>query len=1634
MRKITARILACIMFLSTLQGGQILWAAPTNAQGFEVSRKMLQEDSTGLSEKERDETAGETALIKWNISTAAKYILSYYIEAEKGTNTVTKKVEIEVDNLDKTNINLGIKTSTAGSSDNNHYVERVFDNSSQTWGYDTTGTKGPIDTITKTLKMGSGQSRVDQEYNIELTDITMKLDGNSQDNLKLKFKISGDYLIVYTNGIAKGNITPFELRYGDATSTSVVADGKIFNGPKNYTITPTHLFTEPNGALKSLTMIEDITKDKPGSVPGVKVNFAQVKEIDAGTFKYVHKIGSANTNITLQLGTRYTLGSMTNAIRLDFKPINDPTNNQDGSVQINLDKSVENAVSVDDATNTVSIYLSQKELEDANDQIPIVWEALDTSTIVDGSFQYGNQAEQYWPANKGYTYLGYSFNKTSDNQVQLNIQPYNINATATYSIYILSNPDTELSAPQVVYEYDPSKTDTSNITAIVPAGSPSYFKVVVSIDNNTFESQMVYYHPDKYPTVPQVTQIKSIDNVYVVPNENSNLANAQPQAIGFDIEWLAPDDVASLLNGNKLYYELLLRKDKDDYDPISNTSGVTADVYATYSKIFEVSLNDAGKVVVNIVAGTAGGANEPELRYNQTNGSFTMENVSLMNYDKTPDGTPHGWEQIEIAENHLATTSGNYLKSVQGEEKRKDNLLNRLVPGTYYLSFRTVLVSDTDETPIVYSEESNMVALTLDNSNEIIPVPSTIIATDTTDSDKAVISEQITINNVDIRNYVKKMLEPADLKLYTDEEETVGRFSGTYEIYLYQKSSQLAKTIEGVENGSITPIEVTHEGALNLSGNEKYIENLRKGEVIPIKLSASSLIGDGNRNFEIKGLDENEVYYIQIRVKLSPWRNSIDEMNSSKVPPRYSLFSKEITFTTTATPVPPSPEDKVPPAPEDIWIEEQKSNTTVTLGWAPANFEPDEEITKTYYEFIRSGLQLTSSEKGKDVEDLVAADSTRVGFRSNDPKENNPYMSTYLSSAKAWTNLEPGQESSLFRLTDDTLSPNKIYYYYVRTVCMIDGSPIKSTWIMVPVTTSPVGMPINLKVELDKNYSHDTKDEIVISFDAPVPSDSSIPDDYDFDIAVQGEMDDSYSTTKYRVTKLNSKEDASLTPEGYTHFVYKITDLKPNKRYFIKVRVVDKTSDLTDDNEYPTSLYCDAVSTRTEYDEEEDDKDNKFEEYIKQFEQEAEKLKKKPYWVVETGTTYKYRESYITSDIGLKKEYELVVEDDSEATYYLPVSVFTKANESNTTLKITIGDYSANIRPHTLTEENDEIAEAIELISEANLKDYYVELSFSLNSISDSINGQKAVTPRMTIDMNLAYLKEKDSVIEADIMDALEELIVSEKEDVVDELEKKIYNGTIADDVLQEIIDEAIEDIEIAHIKKVKRIISSEVKKTITINEIDKGILLLCKTDVYAADAYYLRGSSWVSVESYNALDGFAIEAVLLGTYLLTGQESLINTVPSLAPYQSFIAKYNLTDFFTLDNYMIRTATTKEQLYGAVARILGAQRGTDYYVYLQNKKVKGLSSLGRQNAVRQDEEIYIIMQAYEILYDRPIKSVAIKNKQSVQNIGAFQSIYRDYVYAAVELKIVTPTNAKVLPSKQMTVEETIIMLYKMQAR
>ena len=1469
----------------------------------------------------------------------------------------------------------------------------------------------PPDIISNTFEIGDAAASL-RDFNIKVSSVPVINEVNGKDeatNLNLKVKVENDYVYIYTNGINKGNIIPFELQTKVNNVFQTEETKKFFNGPKNFTIKPVHL----DGSLNSVELIENITQMTPGSKPGIKIAFDAIKVLKDGEFQKAEKVNDVE-NVMIKVEPQYSANTgqgIDQSIRLDFKPIHNQP--------ITIDTTTQGPTVKADG-NQVEIYLAKD--VDGIEGKAIKWDLLDSSMVLDTLMTYGKSAITYHTAstNKGHTYIEYSLNKTVDGEVQFTIKPYNINSSATYKIYSANSPDSEFSEKMSV-QYDPNTTNNKEITAVVTSTNTTYFKIQIDIDGKIYTSQTVKFVPTDFVAVPITPTIKTIDNIYVTPKEaDSNSASA----IGFNIEWNAPSNLKNILATGDLYYEMLVRRNKDDKDPMKTPENAGKEGYAAYSKVFKVTLDGVGddaKIVVLPEVGNAGSDEvEATARYKENSGTFKMEDVVLKNYSEESND----WEQIIFPKDYnYATVNGtNYLSGI----KTDNTLTGMTVPGNYYVSMRTVFVPKDTTKNATYSNESNLKSVAIDIAKEIIPIPTVVDFEDKTE-DIGNIVEKMTFNYVNIVHYVDKMITPSGLKLYQGSDSSK-KYSGNYVFYLYKDESAM----KAVDLDRVPTIDIEEGSTLNLK--EKKVNQtsaltmLREGGVVGIRIPIDALMGAGSGLLEMEGLDPNEIYYMQVRTELATY----DITTNDYVATRYSGLSKVFTFTTTTELTGPSPEDKVPPSPEKIWIVNQENNSSVTLGWAPADFEEDDDIDKTYYEFIRTQKQLSKDDMSKTIKDLVKLDSKNVGFSSFNPESKDydalDYMYTYRNGA--WTQLEPQQVSNKFELFDDSLDPNTIYYYYVRTVCIINGTPVNSQWIMVPVTTEPVAPPINLKVETEKAYSHDVKTEVVISFDAPVPSGASIPADYEFDIAVKEGDEEAYSLD-YSNVQITSSTDHEGTPEGYTHFVYKIKKLNPNSKYYIKVRIKDKTKELTNGGSYPTSLYCDYVTTRTEYDEEYEEQKNKYEEYLNKLDSELEKLRKRAYWVVEDGHTYKYRSSYVEAEIGANKEYDLVVEDDDSVYYYLPLSVFISANEQSTTLNIKFKDYTASIRPQTLTENNPEIADAIKRMGDNNLEDYYIGLSFKTSNYSNLINNEKALTQRMTIDMELIYLKSEDVKIESDIEVALSAAIDREKQDVVEKLEKKIYNGTIADDVLQDIIDEAIEDIEADHQKRVAKIIDNNIKKTIQINEIEKAILLVAKVDGYAANGYYYS-ASWVSVDVYSAMDGFAIEAFKFGTYIMTGQKDLLETVPSLAPYQSFIAKYNLTDFFTLDSYMIQTATTKEQLYGAVARIMGAQRNTDYTTFLKNKGIKGINNIGFNRAVRQDEAIYIVMQAYEKLYNKPVASIRIMNKQSVQNIGAFQPAYRNYVYAGVQLKIVNNPSSKVIPSKQMTVEETIIMLYKLQ--
>jgi hypothetical protein len=419
-----------------------------------------------------------------------------------------------------------------------------------------------------------------------------------------------------------------------------------------------------------------------------------------------------------------------------------------------------------------------------------------------------------------------------------------------------------------------------------------------------------------------------------------------------------------------------------------------------------------------------------------------MERVALKN------NTNAMWQQLSMPANYLE----NFDYPADADVSVTDDL-NYKVPGTYYVTMRAIYDSDLPGVKLSVSAESNPVAVTLDTKEDVIPVPSSF--TDKADTtDKNVTMHDITFNNVTIADYVENMLQPAGWSLLNPDERT-------YEVYLYQENDIKELTEEDLLNAQV----ISHtEGKVTLL--DEHRQKLRQGSALRIDYTSNE--NDGNTALKFIGLDANQAYYIRVRVRLDLTHQTHGQES------KYSLFSKIYTFTTYTKPQPPTAEDNIPPTPGSIYIVDQPSNTTVIIGWDKANFLP-EEGGELYYELLRATDKKATKEElsNKNSNALLRSQSYFTGFRY---RENEGYIKIFDKSipdaSGPWVDLEPKQQANKLQLTDETLSPNTIYYYYIRTVYVINGEEVRSDWIMVPVTTSPVDRPIKLKVEDYRTYSY----------------------------------------------------------------------------------------------------------------------------------------------------------------------------------------------------------------------------------------------------------------------------------------------------------------------------------------------------------------------------------------------------------------------------------------------------------------------------------------------------------------------------------------------------------------------------------
>lgn len=1526
--------------------------------------------------------------VEIDITDNGKYNLEYYIT----NNKVPTKVEMQFD-VDTEEITVESKVFETIDLINpkpTPKAYRIKDVANDTW---------PT-TVTTTSSITTKLNRKQAPY----TD-KGKIIGIKGETLEIRYTIdpnNPNKLLLTTNGIEKGNITKFNLKYKDTPKSRI----EILEEFAKFAVNPVHLLDNAGTIKENIDPIK--APDKAGSKPGMKIEFEQPREIDEANLTFIPMINGNAVNI--QLNLKDYIGS---DIQLN-------TTLNPGETDITIAATSEKGIKkYNSGTNLHTIYIVKEE-ETGTAKETIKWDKLDQSRMMEtvelvipetGNTRLKNLKFQV--EEKGHTYLGFWIERTSETEAVIKYIPYQ-GLGNTEMLYTVYQDGTEIAVAN----------GTQSNTIPIPflkEGTQEYRIEIKGFGEQIIKSQTLTYDAFKDNNIPPPTpQIQNITNIYAIPSLDKN---KQPQSIGFDLEWSAPKSATTggaidvLLKDGDLYYEMFLYEDAKT--PLAGR---------VYSKVFKVSKNTAGDITVSPHGGKAGknGATEEDeiLRYNVDKDTFTMEKIELKGV-----GSESKWNQLDGFPIDYDNISGypQVIKEVA--------TLPFKSPNTYYVTIRAVYdktgATNVDK-KLTTSRESNPVPISIGETREVIPGVNQIVSENNT-KDTTNISQSIIFEQSDLKRYYDRMLEPAGWYLWKDStKQEIEKYLRTYEIFLYQQNEYKEEYTESdfvFEDKGDTfiaydPLDPTKD-SIDLTSSQK--NDLRNGKVIPIKYVGLENSDYIDKPIVINNLDPNQVYYIQMKVRVDAQRETIEPKTYTD----YSLLSKIHSFTTYTKPLPPTPDEQVPPAPKEFWVEEKQplDDTIATLGWLAPDYVLQDGNTM-HYEIVKAtDNRLKESELLRElsVEEILKSNKTAVGFRTK-----LDFIETINTTTGSWIQLKPEQSSAKLKLKDVNLTPNTTYYYYIRTIVTLKGQEVSSEWIMIPVTTKPVNKPSKLKIEHPDDYKYDTKNEVVISFLAPIPKGSKIPEEYDFDIAVKGEKDEDYKLN-YKASRITSKEDEKLIPTGYMHFVYKIEGLKPGSRYDIKVRIIDKTKGKPTAGDYPKSLYSDKVMHRTEYDEEEADKDNKYEEYLKKYDSEAEKLRRKSYWEVDAGKyerQYKYRKDYIEAELGISNMYELVTAEDAQVLYYyFPASMIETVNKLGSMMQVKANDTSITLRPYTLSSKTQEIEDAIKKIKNSKLKDYYIALEVRTSDTSEKINGQVPVSPRILVDMELIELDEEDIFIEENIMDRLNKLIDRGRERVITALEKELDKGAIKEERLDSIINKEIEDIKENHKEEVKDILKRQIDDTESIGKIDKSILITSKTSSYNVNGYYQKGG-WNPVYAFATAGGYAMEAEELGNYVFVSGSSSNPIAPDIPGAQGLVGKYNLTDFFDVDTRGLAAAATKADVYGSLARMLGAKRNVDYMDYLQARGIQGVSKANINQPIRQDEAIYLIMQGYEKIYFKSVNAIQIKNRQSVQNIGAFQPYHRPYIYAAVEIGVVAPVNNKVIPSQTMTAKDIINMLSK----
>ncbi len=843
------------------------------------------------------------------------------------------------------------------------------------------------------------------------------------------------------------------------------------------------------------------------------------------------------------------------------------------------------------------------------------------------------------------------------------------------------------------------------------------------------------------------------------------------------------------------------------------------------------------------------------------------------------------------------------------------------------------------------------------------------------------------------------------------------------------------------EVASITNIEFTEDQLKSLLNKD--------GSVVPTEYIYT---------YKLDGLDKNQKYYSYVDIVV---KDKVDNKKGG------SSLSNIAGITTKGDENVPSASDKYPPAPGVRVVEGSTTGTSTTIEWDRLPKIDAEEVIE--YEVIRlKDSQMGDQFKGEfntifnsdiKLENKNQSLISKIGWRTNQGKLQIFDGTNFkdLTQAEEKVYVFNNSDTKINLLTDNSVKPNQLYFYYVRTVRTVGTAKLYSTWSDVTVTTTPVKAPKNLLLAFDEyemysdKKAYDKKTTAIISFDAPL-TDIAALDRGDYKLQYQIKEDGKDWQTEVDFTASNRiTPPPTKVTDGYTHFLYKIGGFKHSTSYYIRVRMIEVSSG-------GISAYSNAILFRTEIDQDEYNKDQEKDSWIDVLKKELDKLVKNPYWICKD-EKYNYellfRPSMFNTLMSQSADSSITLspmgenaaeqtEQSQRAVYYLPVSALSSANDALKGFKISYGNLSLNLPPNAIsTSENEVFKNLAQQVKNKKVKDSILKLTVEWGQPTNDTKGNVSEIVGIQFD-GIGNMVGSNTDLDNEITAEALKIVAAaaESKGTQSAIVKAIKDGVANEEVLKIIADavsKAKDTIGAMADRKLRTI--SKVKNEFVFSgtKFDTPPLVAVKpsgTDSSNIYGYVYNGNQWVAKDTINVFDGKGIYAEVPGVYGFALNKLIVpglETVPNNGEMLSLISKYDLSGYLSKNGRLdIDAQISKNMAISSTCAIMGMPKGTEPFGWFKDKTQTAFSTRNKEESAQTQDIIYLTMALYEAKTGTKISSMKIRNVLQTANIPNIEDKNKQSVRSAIELGIVNAANLK--PNAPMTVLEYLQMLLKMKGK